>query len=596
MTQVPARLVYENSSNNDEVIGSFQPTNPSNGNISTFTIEENGRNYTRVIVEGGPTLEDNMPVVDSDFGTSEPEIRVQIDSNLDGTWEQRARVYPEESGTTNDRGQYKNKQLWGFKKYYGESDVSTGTLSSTDLTAAVDSLLPSGYTAVYPNDITAPSLTEYSYNGSRQQAFNELQRQFEHFILFTTATDGNNDYIVRVQPKGYGGTETSFVRGEDAFTYNYWKKNDLSNIVSRVTVVGKQSDNTTFNNTYQAGTDTGDPDVDTYLTGLSDPERNRFKRVHVDYSIDSSTAQTIAENVLNPTGVEQGKIEAGLIPQSTINKSIGVLDESRGIDDVYTVVSQKDFFHQGVTQYSFEFESEATDTQREKWREHDSERAKVYPGDTINGGNSNTTTAETDLTVDDQGDTFDTTPDIPSGVSTSNTLPFSNTNVQETNFTLVDGEVNTITTTLNSDGETMFVDATLETQAGYGAEFIVEIALQGLPVFSFGGVTTNNGGDIDLAVPVPGDQSGLDISFTVVNKSGGSVTVDDQNMFLYGENGHNHGGGTYETLDHNHAAGVDNDPGHGDTTDTFTHNIELKDSDNNDLGNVNVASEDKTDR
>ena len=118
MAQVPARLVYTDSDNNEQVIGSFQPQDITSGNISTFTVDEEAANYTNVVIEGGPSLQENMPTTLSEFGTSEPEIRVEKDENRDGTWETRARVYPEKSGSTDDRGRYKNKDLWGFKKYY----------------------------------------------------------------------------------------------------------------------------------------------------------------------------------------------------------------------------------------------------------------------------------------------------------------------------------------------------------------------------------------------------------------------------------------------------------------------------------------------
>lgn len=455
MSQVPARLVYTDSNSNEVIIGEFQPQNPTQGNISTFTIEENAKNYKRVIVEGGPTLDERMPTTLSEFGTDEPEIRVEQDPDFNGTWSQRLRVYPEESGSTDEQGRYKNKNLWGFKKYYGEDDVETGTITS-NLEAAANALLPSGYTIRYPNDVTAPNVTGYSFKGSRQKGFQELQRDYKHYIIFTDETDGSGNFYVDLQPFGYGGTQFSLTRGQDPLVYDYWKQKDNSNIYSKVKVVGKDSTGAKIERIVAAGSPNGvhgsdtenPPDsfvdadsitaVDTsnniftvsgdkltrYFQGsylevfdstgndgtykvedvslvsgsteitveenISDstadgslvpkPDKRRFRQIQVDYTITETEADDIAKNIIEPHGKPNGKIETNLATESDLNDSVGLLDNSRNIDDIYTVVHQKDFLHQGVTTYSFEFEQEATDKQRGKWREHDSERAKVYPG------------------------------------------------------------------------------------------------------------------------------------------------------------------------------------------------------------------------
>jgi len=464
MTQVPARLVYTDNNSNQQIIGTFLPSDPANGNISTFTIEEDAKNYTRVIIEGAPELYDKLPSTVSEFESDEPEIFAEVDENRDGNWTRRARVYPEKGGVTNDRGRYKNEDLWGFKKYYGEDDVevTSGTNGpiTTNLKDAVDALLPNGYTASYPNDITPPNVSNFTFRGSRQKAFNEILKQYKHYIFFTTATDGG-DYVVRVQPKGYGGVVANFTRGQDAYTYNNWEKNDTSNIISKVKVVGKDSNGDKIERIIAGGgSDSGglhanddqQPDVfigeysiisvdtvndsftisgdqlekftdpnsirvvgstgndgvytidDATLDGSNDteifveedvtdstsdgtlvntPTRRKFRSIHIDQTITETEADNIGENIIDPKATEHGEIEAGLNIESTLNDSIGILDNRRTpsnpIDDVFTVVKQKDYIHQGTTLYSFEFESEASQEQVDKWREHDNERAKVYP-------------------------------------------------------------------------------------------------------------------------------------------------------------------------------------------------------------------------
>jgi len=581
MSQVPARLRYTDSNGDDQTIGSFQPSDPTEGNISTFTVEEDAKNYTRVIIEGGPTLQDSMPTSLSEFQGDEPEIRVQIDSDLDGTWEERARVYPEIEGTTNDRGRYKNKNLWGFKKYYGEQDVDTGTVNS-DLEAALEALLPDGYTALYPSDITAPNVSNYSFSGARQQGFRELQRYYDHFIFFTTSTDGNGDIIVRLQPKGYGGTQFSLDRGTDAFTYNYWKKADSSNVVSKVKVIGKDSNGDKVERVIAAGDSNGvhgsDSDVDTYL-GSPEPARKKFRRIHVDYTITSSEADTIGENVISAEAVEQGEIEHSLRPQSTLNESVGIVDNNRTpdnpINDIFTVVKQKDFFHQGVTSYSFEFEKEATQEQVDKWTEHDFERASIYPDNQTDVGGQDAGNLENDSAESDN-----TTNEDDKSPGTSGNTGFESSdagyNFGQNGATVLDnGEITAQADSVSFSGKDVQI-------------FLVTLN------FSFDGAST---GDVDVEIFNDSDPStyffetfnlaqtntsrtvtiieqeaidGDTIKADVRNNTGSSAEIAvDITVDSISQHDHTTSGNTDP---HNHSVIV-TDNGHGAPTDSSTHVI-----------------------
>lgn len=468
MGQVPARLVYTDSTGTDQVIGRFLPQDVTSGNISTFTIEENAKNYKRVIIEGGPTLDDNMPTTISDFNGDEPEIRVQVDSDLNSTWENRLRVYPEESGTTDDKGRYKNKNLWGFKKYYGEDDVVTGTVT-TNLTDVLDAKLPNGYVARYPGDITPPNVSGYSYQGSRQQGFQEIWEHYRHYVIFTDETDGSGNYYVDLQPKGYGSTQFSLTRGQDPLTYQYWKNSDTSEIISKVKVVGKDSTNSKVERVVAAGSSTGvhgsDSNVDVYL-GSPEPDRKVFKQLQVDYTITESEADSIAENIIEPTSTQQGKIESELRIQSTLNESVGIIDSSRNVDDVFTVVQQKDFLHQGVTSYSFEFEKEATDQQRAKWREHDNERAKVYTDSSknvgplgLNVGDANAQTSSSSSNDYDNGEaqtsSSSSAGDANAQTSSSTSVSTSQLTVGDNKFSVTDSDNFSSVSVPSSDWEKM---------------------------------------------------------------------------------------------------------------------------------------------
>ena len=114
MSLVPGRLKYVDSDENEQIIGVFRPSNPEDGTIQTFTIEESFRGYNRVIIEGEPTLQENMPTKISDFGTgsnneNEREIIAEIDPNGDGNWKnelesnQRMAALPTTKESTNTK-------------------------------------------------------------------------------------------------------------------------------------------------------------------------------------------------------------------------------------------------------------------------------------------------------------------------------------------------------------------------------------------------------------------------------------------------------------------------------------------------------------
>lgn len=378
--------------------------------------------------------------------------------------------------------------------------------------------------------------------------------------------------------------------------FKSWEKDKTDAIVNKVKVEGTNSSNQTV-----TATATNQTQIDNF--------GEKFKSYKIGYVENTTEAQNIAESYLVPgkddSGndiakvPESGTLKTTVYTDNIVNDSVQVVDNKRNIDDTYTVVEQRNYWPEGASELELEFESENLEEAAREAENLRDERSRLYPSSTTDVGNqtldtnnSNTTTSLTDLTVDDSGTNFDTSPPIASGQSTAEFIPLTSTSTSQTNFSLSDEGINSISDSLTYDGNLMFVDATIETQAGYGAEFIIELQVSDFPFWSF--VTkTNNGGDIDVNVPLPGQQSGNTVEFLIVNKSGSSVTIDKQSLILNGENGHTHGSDTYESLDHNHAAGVDNDPGHGDTTDSSTHNLEGSTE-----GNVNVetASEDKTNR
>lgn len=431
-------------------------------------------------------------------------------------------------------------------------------------------------------------------------------------ILVNGSTGNDGTYTITNLSYDSGNNETDITVSEDVTSstadgqiipggqaiFKSWEKDKTDAIINKVKVEGtKPSDGSEV-----TGTATNQTQIDNF--------GEKFLKVKRGYIESTSEAETIAESYLVPglddqgnditTVPESGTVKTSVYSDNVVNDSFQVVDNTRNIDDTYTVVEQRNYWPEGATELEFEFEKENLEGAAREAENLRDERARLYPSSqtdvgnqTIDTNNSNTTTSLTDVEVGDEGQNFDTSPSIASGQSTANFLALdSNFPEEDNNFTLSDGQANTITDSIVYDGQTMFIDARVITSSGYGQEFIVQLDVQGQNIESFTS-KTNNGGEIHLNTSLVGDQSGLDINFTIVNKSGGSVTIDDQILILTGENGHTHGSDTYESLDHNHAAGVDNDPGHGDTTDASTHNLEG----NTEGGvNVNTATEDKTDR
>lgn len=377
----PARLKYENSNNNEEIIGVFRPDDPTEGNIDTFTIDHDAIGYARVIIEGDPSLQRKMPVVNSDFGSSEREIIVEVDKQKNGTWEKRARVYPEGPGTTDDQGRYKHKNLWGFKRETGQDDVIISTAITTDIEEVLNEALPSNYTVVYPSDETPPSVNQFTYEGARHQLYSDLQDDYDHYIIFTPFTDGSGNIEVLLQPEGYGGVQFSLTRGQDPMVYDYFKPRDTSNVVSKVTVKGTTPSGVAVNETFTPSD----------YNDLGSPDKSRFISERVDWlggteSEAIAEAKQIGKSLLNPKATTSLALDTTLRVDNNLNQSVGLIDDSRVVDkdgntldDVFTVVKQKDFLHEGLTYLSFEYEQESTKAQRRKWRKHDSQQQRLYP-------------------------------------------------------------------------------------------------------------------------------------------------------------------------------------------------------------------------
>lgn len=468
MSAIPTRLRYNDATEGMTTIGTMRTG--SGDNMNTCTIKNSAEEYNKVVIEGDSELQQKLPVSQNQFGPAqnnenEPEILVEVFTN--DSWSVRERCYAVEGGSVDDNGNYKNSKLYGHEKFLGEKRVETNTIT-TDIEDAMQELIPAGYSLQVPGDVTVPNVNNWSYKGRRENAFVELTRNYDWVLMFTSDLDSNNDYIVRFEPFGYGGSEGNIVRGEDPIVYEYWKKKDTKTIVSEVTVKGEDPSGSSVQETVQAS----NPDIDRSVT------------LNIGYPITVTEAQDIGNNLLQPNFVEHGKLQGPIFLDNTVNFTVGILDNELNINDEFTVAMQKDYLHEGQTLFSFEFENEANIRQSIKEKGLQEERDSLYP-DTqdsidIDFGDFN---AENDSAEADNATSEDNqSPGVSGSTSTAFGDAGYNYAFEDPDATITDGGSETVVTNvpdLPSLGVEMYlVSANISVYAVGGADVSGDIRVE----------------------------------------------------------------------------------------------------------------------
>jgi len=353
-----ARLRYFDSNNNGVVIGSINESGTSG--IDQLTLRNSGRQFTKATVVGGQELFGKFPTKSSEVtaqnNASGPEIFLEVFNQSTGQFEVRDRLYAESQGVVTDGGRFKHKRLYGFEKFVGRQKVqiTEANAVTSDIEQVLKDALPTGYSvqAEAPSGGSIPSVNSYTINGRLNDVFQDLQENYNYFVFFTGQTDGSGNYIVRLEPRGFGGQVDTFEKGVDPVFFDKWTKGDELRRVTEAQVIGTDGSGNTIKE-----------------TASTNPNDGRFTRKNLGYITDSAEAKDIAVNLIaadsdggSPESTEHGKITAPLDEPATsnLNKSVQVINEEINVDDLFTVVEQRDFFHQSQTQYSFEFEKELT--------------------------------------------------------------------------------------------------------------------------------------------------------------------------------------------------------------------------------------------
>lgn len=292
----------------------------------------------------GDNFGQSIPTQLGDFATAqnnenEPEILLKQFDPGSSSFVTQGRFYAKNSGTINEKGELALK-LYSFMRYTGEQSVDTPTVN-TDIEEALNEVLPPGYVADVPAGVTPPSVSNYSLNTRREKGYRELTRDYNYSLRFTSELDGNNDYLVKFEPVGQGGTvdtisQDDVTDGNDAVRFKSWQKDKSESIVNKVQVEGTNS--------------SGVKVTDTVVNQVQiDNFGEKFRKFKIGYIEDSLDSANIAPSYLVPgkeevsiVGVDTGTNTFSISGDETSRIPSGdnvIVRNSTGNDGIYTVSS-----------------------------------------------------------------------------------------------------------------------------------------------------------------------------------------------------------------------------------------------------------------
>jgi hypothetical protein len=475
-----------------------------------------------------------------------PEIFLEVFNQSTGVFEIRDRVFAESQGTVSDNGNFKHKRLYGFEKFVGRQNIDlTGSNSvTTDIEGVLNAVLPTGYVADVPSGATVPTVNNYRFEGRRDQVFKDLRENYNFIINFTAETDGSGNYLVKFEPRGFGGIVDTFEKGVDPVFFDKWTKGDELRRITRAEVIGTDSNNNKVS-----------------ATASTNPDNGRFIRRNIGYVNSNSEAQDIAINLIaadsdggSPQSTEHGRVTAPIDrpANSNLNASIQILNDEISVDDSFTVVQQKDFFHQSQTQYSFEFEKELESRERRDKKDLGNRNSELITEQSSSDDLGNIDLDSSNTDTENVAEQYDADSqlghkhDVSGKTSETGNVGFGTVQSSfRTNFTMTDdgsdSDFNVESETVTYDGNIVEISGFAETDAP-NSEVIVELTFKnaGRPFVSFRTKTDNSGRVAITHTSSDGALSGETFQFVLVNESGSSFTVDTQELQVAGETPHDH--------------------------------------------------------
>ena len=234
-------------------------------------------------------------------------------------------------------------------------------------------------------------------------------------ILVNGSTGNDGTYTITNLNYDGGNNETDITVSEDITSstadgqiipggqaiFKSWEKDKTDAIINKVKVEGtKPSDSTEV-----VGTAENTAQINNF--------GEKFLKVKRGYIETESEADTIAESYLVPgkddqgnditTVPESGTVKTSVYSDNVVNDSFQVVDNTRNIDDTYTVVEQRNYWPEGATELEFEFEKENLEGAARESENLRDERARLYPESTQqeNVGSQNLETGGTRETPSD---------------------------------------------------------------------------------------------------------------------------------------------------------------------------------------------------
>lgn len=405
-----------------------------------------------------PSLLQDFPNEVSEFQNSEPEILFE---EFDGSWTIRGRFYS--ASQTNEENEFAIKLVDFYHKIMNqEASVSS---TNTNIVDAMAKALPNGYVLDTPGDVTPPSVDNYSANNTQvRKVYRELTRDNGWSLFFMPETDSNDNWKVRFEPDGYGGTVNTLDTSTDKIKVKKWQPPKKKNLVTKAMAEGVDSNGNTVRATAENTTIR-----DKYL-GTKSTDHN-FEKVKRSYFESQSEAQRAAENKLvpgpNATEVKDTVTVADTIyPQDVVNDSFGLIDNFRNIDDTFTCVKQQNFYPANQSYLHFEFESEELEKAAEGEENLRDERARLYTNQSqnvgplgLNVGDASAQTSSSSNNDYDNGEaqtsTSGSNDTAEAQTSSSTSVDIDELNIGDNNFSATDSDNFFSVTVPSSDWQKM---------------------------------------------------------------------------------------------------------------------------------------------
>ncbi|AFH22345.1 hypothetical protein OSG_eHP23_00080 [environmental Halophage eHP-23] len=316
------KLEYTNSNGEAETIAELgQDTSALT--IDRFAHYRKAKNpdILKVWLEG-ENFGEEIPTRKSEFGqagnnTDEPEILLkQYDPDTD-SFDTKNRFYAKNTGSINEQGQLALK-LYSFMQYTAEQQVNVPSISDTngngnlDNVDALNAVLPTGYVADVPSAATPVTIGGYSVNARREKALQELTRDYNWTLTYTGELDANNDYKVKYEPEGFGGTVDTLISNEQSSAQ---KIVDVDTANDVFVVAGDQTDVLEVNQAIEVVKSTGNDGTYT-ISSLSYDSTNN----ETDISVSENVSDSTADGVIFPGGMAIFKAWEKDKTESIVNK------------------------------------------------------------------------------------------------------------------------------------------------------------------------------------------------------------------------------------------------------------------------------------